>query len=101
MPEELDLDSAVPAGAAAKPPEDFVNRLYDPARDREKVRGRIAVGLTALFGILVLVLLGATIGGSLTLDDLAKLAGVLLSPVSGLLGAVTGFYYGAQSNLRS
>lgn len=34
------------------------------------------------------------------LDDIVKLAGVLLSPILTLFGAVTGFYFGGKAGQR-
>jgi uncharacterized membrane protein YeaQ/YmgE (transglycosylase-associated protein family) len=73
---------------------------YDPAADREKLRGQIAVALLALFAAIILTLLISTVAGWLSDDRIEKLAGVLISPVSGLLGAVIGFYYGEQAHAR-
>jgi len=61
------------------------------------MHGWIAIGLLALFALeigVALLLLGLRL---VTVDDLAKIAAVLLSPVVTLLGAVTGFYFGASA----
>lgn len=76
---------------------DWATRDYNPAADRERVRGYIALALAALFCVLVIVLLVAALAGWLVVENLEKLAAVLVSPVAGLLGAVVGFYYGEQS----
>lgn len=56
----------------------------------------------ALFAYLLLGLFAATLGslilllglGRLTVQDFSEVAGVVISPVVGLLGAAAGYYYG-------
>jgi hypothetical protein len=93
---EEDLD-----GAGSQNPTIVDRKPYDPAEDRERLRGYLAIGLTALFSLVVLALLASAIRGWLSDDQLEKLAGILISPVAALLGAVVGFYYGEQSRARS
>ena len=73
---------------------------YDPAKAREWVRGAIALGLTAVFILLMLFLIAMVATGYLETDRLEKIAAVLLSPLVGLLGAVLGFYYGEHARGR-
>lgn len=68
---------------------------WDPEPERERKRGQIAIGLLAL-------LAGVIVGSFLTLwfkwagtDDLLKILNVLFGSLVGLVGAVTGFYYGS------
>jgi hypothetical protein len=94
-PHDLDERNGGPTPrrrAASKP--------YDPAEDREKVRGLIAVDMTVLFAVIMVAFVAAAISGLMPADGLEKLAGLVISPVSGLLGAVAGFYYGEQSRGR-
>jgi hypothetical protein len=86
-------------GARPAPPE-------DTERTREKMRGRLAVGLVfalvALMGLtFVYLLILSRRFGSLTTDDLIALIPMvgttLLTPLVGLIGAVMGFYYGGQT----
>jgi hypothetical protein len=81
---------------------------YDPTRDREGVRSQLAIGLTLLLAVLViapfvLILVGATCDGLFPASDSCKriptvplkdLLETLLTPIIGLVGAVTGFYFG-------
>ncbi len=76
------------------PPE---TRPYDPEPEREKKRGQIAL-------ILILLLVGIVFGSFVTLsfgwvkpDALEKLLTVVFAPIVGLVGAVTGFYYGGKA----
>lgn len=88
-------------------------KAYDPSPDREKLRGIIAGTLVFTFVVLI-VLVGLT--GLLTVSlchakdacntDIAELKTVravielVLTPLVGLVGAVTGFYYGEKSVAR-
>jgi hypothetical protein len=80
--------------------------LEDTEKTREKMRGRLAVGLVfalvALMALTFLYLLILSRGfGTLTTDDLISLIPMvgttLLTPLVGLIGAVMGFYYGGQT----
>jgi hypothetical protein len=76
---------------------------YDPAKDREWARGTIALTLVGvLAGIVVFafiyVLISLFILKSFRdLDSLKTLLEILFSPVVGLVGAVTGFYFGEKT----
>lgn len=79
---------------------------YDASRDQERMRGWLAGGLLALIALIALILLFAGLGACFfgtqcaTIDDIVKLAGVLLSPILTLFGAVTGFYFGGKAGQR-
>lgn len=81
-------------------PEDFE---YDPSEDREWVRGTIALALVAvLAGMVVLafiyILISLFIMKSFRdVEALKTILEILFSPVVGLVGAVTGFYFGEKS----
>jgi len=86
-------------GLRPRPPE-------DTEKTRERMRGRLAVGLVfalvALMALTFLYLLILSRGfGRLTTDDLISLIPMvgttLLTPLVGLIGAVMGFYYGGQT----
>ncbi len=49
---------------------------------------------------MIAVVLGGLLAGRFSIEDVVKLAAVVLSPLVGLLGAVVGFYYGEQSRRR-
>jgi uncharacterized membrane protein YeaQ/YmgE (transglycosylase-associated protein family) len=70
---------------------------YDPTRDREVVRARVAYLMIGLLIGIVGAMIGGLLTGYLSADATEKVAAVILSPVVGLLGAVLGFYYGEQS----
>lgn len=70
---------------------------YDPTRDSEKMRGAIAI---VLLSILAAVILFAFIGlwtMRITIDDTRVILELLFAPLVGLVGAVTGFYYGSRA----
>jgi hypothetical protein len=96
--ETLDLSGDPPAPAAPLP---IGPQPYDPTRERERMRGYIAMSLLALLiGVIVAMLLGLATG-RLAIEALEKVAAVILSPVIGLFGAVIGFYYGEQSMIST
>jgi hypothetical protein len=77
---------------------------------REKIRGRIAMALIVTLIILVLATLGYLVWLSIGLADLTTedlitvipmVGATLLTPLVGLIGAVTGFYYGGQQALQA
>lgn len=65
-----------------------------PAKRVEKTRATLAYLLFALLATIVLTLLALLAAHKITTDELGSTAGVLISPVIGLLGAATGYYYG-------
>jgi hypothetical protein len=71
---------------------------FDPVKLREWMRAWVAIGL--LFILLVTLALPwvALAYDWLQVGDLVDLLGVLIAPVVGLVGAVTGFYYGEQKS---
>jgi len=83
-----------PLLAEERPSEDF-------EREREKQRGRLAIVLVFILLAVVLVsvwyvLTAASAPGG-QFPTIPAIIGSLLAPLVGLVGAVTGFYYGAQS----
>jgi hypothetical protein len=99
------------AGSAARltPSAPVVSRGYDPARDRENMRGRIAVRLLGLLVVtilapyaLMLVRAACLLGGPAAVcAGFPALAGnevltATITPVVALVGAATGFYFGEK-----
>lgn len=78
---------------------------YDPAEDRERVRGRIAQTLVWL--LVSIAGLSLIVGAWLALrtengiEALKIVLELILTPIVGLVGAVTGFYFGEKSGRRS
>jgi len=86
---------------------------YDPAPEREHKRGQIALRLVGLLigicaGTFVIVIAPAVcefVGGDavakcakLSISEVETVLQLLLTPVVGLVGAVTGFYFGERQS---
>lgn len=70
---------------------------YDPAEDREKVRGSIAQTLVwLLVGIVALSILSVVFYAA-ALEPVKGILDLVLAPIVGLVGAVTGFYFGEKA----
>jgi hypothetical protein len=65
-----------------------------PARAVEKTRATLAYCLFGLLAAVVGVILGLLAAGTLSPTEFDNIAGVLIAPIVGLLGAATGYYYG-------
>jgi hypothetical protein len=70
---------------------------------REQMRGRIALALVAVLVIVIIVtlimviIMVFTLGFDTSLNEALQAVGTtILTPVIGLIGAVTGFYFGGQ-----
>jgi uncharacterized membrane-anchored protein len=75
----------------------FEEKAYNPDRDRERMRGQLAVALTVTFGV---ILIGAMIfiwAGKLPPSTFPQ----LLTPLVALVGSGLGFYFGGQHTNRS
>jgi len=70
---------------------------YDPSKDREKVRGRLAAGLVGLLAILTVSALGGVLAGA-SADDIKAILEVAVPPVVALCGSAIGFYYASTSS---
>lgn len=79
---------------------------YNPEEDREKKRGTIALILVCLLagivaGAFIYVLISLFILKSFRdLDSLKTLLEIVFAPVVGLVGSVTGFYFGEKSKSK-
>ena len=99
---ELDLaasDAPEQASAAMSSPIRAVP--YDPSRDRERIRGNVAVVLVWLLVGMTVVVVGGIFFGKIVADDLAKIAAAIFSPIIVLLGVGLGFYFGENSRDRT
>lgn len=75
-------------------PVKLLRRPYDQARAHDKTRRNIAYWLLLLLTIVVTVPLIALWRNWLTVTDIDAVSTALITPVIGLVGAVTGFYFG-------
>ena len=93
-PETLDLsgDDTVAPSLAEPTTED-----YDPAPEREKLRGTLALLLVSLLIGIVLLGFVSVWFNWVAIADLKQLLELVFTPVVTLVGAVTGFYYGERS----
>ena len=89
----LDLSEEEEPGTIAR----FGATPYDPAQDREKVRGWIASALIILLIGLISILFLAILLGMVKVDDLDKIVATVLTPIMGIVGTVIGFCFGEKS----
>ena len=106
------LGGATTAGGATPPSiaSQIVEKPYDPTADRETIRGTIALALVwTLVGVITAVVLtgfvtmyachaGSTCNTeTMDLKTIRAVIELVLTPLIGLVGAVTGFYFGEKS----
>ncbi len=63
---------------------------------QEKVRGQLALGLLAIFAVVLLISLFYTLFGNIT-SEKSDLIKYLVSGLVGMMGVVIGFYYGQNT----
>ncbi len=113
--EPIDLRSEGVAEATGtepvEPEPSFASKPYDPLRARETKRGQIALllvwALVAVIAVVVVSGVSTTLwcltpddqctAKALDLTSLRVVVELVLTPLVGLVGAVTGFYFGEQS----
>lgn len=81
---EIDLD---PLGQGPPPVREGVGKRV------EQTRAQIAYLLIGLLAGITASLLALLWQHRLSVEELSSIAGVLISPIVGLLGAATGYYY--------
>lgn len=106
------LGGTTTAGATTSPAtaSQIVEKPYDPTADRETIRGTIALALVwTLVGVIGAVVVtglvtiyachsGATCNAeTMDLKTIRAVIELVLTPLIGLVGAVTGFYFGEKS----
>jgi hypothetical protein len=99
-PDELDLTVKPGEVESAAGLSRLEQKPYDPAPERERKRGLIALVLVAaLCGIIVLALTFVFVMPVTTtnIEALRSVLEIIFAPVVGLVGAVTGFYFGEKS----
>ncbi|BCX18198.1 MAG: hypothetical protein KatS3mg117_1880 [Geminicoccaceae bacterium] len=70
---------------------------FDPEPQREKLRGWIAVGLVVLFALAIAASFLSFWWLPDKTDDLKDFLPLVLTPLTSVVSAVVGFYYGAQT----
>jgi hypothetical protein len=89
QPRDVDLTESEPASGAA-----LLQAPTIPVQ-REQLRGRIALLLIALLiAMIIISFIMLWILPADRFDSLTKLLQIIFAPIIGLVGAVTGFYYG-------
>ena len=87
-----------------------IGTTQDAETARERMRGRLAIALVLTLIVVVVATFGYLLMlsrnfGELTTDDLIAVIPMvgttLLTPLVGLIGAVTGFYYGGQTAVQA
>jgi hypothetical protein len=78
------------------PPPVVPESLDEKTRGRERARAWIAKSLCYLLAATLLIIVIRSCWLLKTIKDATDLLGVILSPLIGLVGAATGFYYGGK-----
>lgn len=71
--------------------------LESIARRRERIRGYLAIGLVALFALTIAASFLLVWLFPYKLSELKDVLPLVLTPVTSVVSAVLGFYYGAQA----
>lgn len=98
-PDKVDL-AAEALSSASSPVPSFKGENTNIEHRREHMRGILALILVGLLTVTVLLALGAVMFRNYdtdTMDRIKDVLAIVLGPVVGLVGAVTGFYFGEQS----
>jgi hypothetical protein len=72
-------------------------RQYDPTRDRETIRGWLAIVLLVLITIIVIASLAALVLFQTELNTIKEWLTIVFGPLTTLFGTITGFYFGEKS----
>lgn len=93
MPDlDLTTEPQVPANAGTAPT--LATTPYDPSRDRERLRGRLAVLLLVLLALIAAGSVAAIIAGQIDSAKLKDILGGVFTPLLAVFGTITGFYFG-------
>ncbi len=75
----------------------FEEAPYDPEPEREKIRGRVTLAATLVFGaVLMTDLLAAFLASDARWARVKDAMQVVLPAISTIVGTIIGFYFGAQ-----
>jgi hypothetical protein len=109
---KLDVNRLSPASGGPRSAKDanLEAKPYDPTLDRETIRGTIAQALVwTLVGVIAVVVLAGLVtayachakdacsADAIELKTIRVVIELILTPLIGLVGAVTGFYFGEKS----
>jgi hypothetical protein len=87
LPESIDISGPLPK---------LTERKYDPGKDRERVRGALAIGLLITLGMVVVAAFVAIWTGWMSEPDVKDLLTVIFGPIVALTGSALGFYFGGK-----
>lgn len=94
---ESALDVLTAEGFSELPVYEPVVENYDPTKDRELMRGVIALSLVVLLVLIVLAPIGVVIWvPSVPFETIKSMLELILSPVVALVGSAVGFYFGGK-----
>ena len=89
VPRRLDAGPLeAPADTPKHPP-------FDPEPGRERLRGRIAAALIVLLFLVILLAFAVLLLSPRPMADLKDFLIVIVPPITSLVSAVVGFYYGS------
>lgn len=76
---------------------EYESQPYDPEPEREKLRGWIALMLVSLLvAVVVFAFMTLWFGDTAHQSNLKVLLDLIIAPIVGVVGAVTGFYFGGK-----
>ena len=90
----VDLEDPGVTVVASEPPPKL--EPYNPAKDRENVRGQLAKGLVWLLALIVVVSFAILVFAPHRSDGLRELLTIVFGPITALVGAAVGYYFGSQ-----
>ena len=93
---DLDAGSAVPSAASGA----VQLADYDPEPVRDLVRGRIALYLIGVLAAMVAASFLMLYAAPWHSDKLVTVLQIVFGPVTTLVGAATGYYFGANANAK-
>ncbi len=92
-----DLESSIqispPETVVLTPRHNVSERGYDPAKDRERWRGRLAATLVYSLIVLIAASFLGLITKTISIEDLKEFAPLFIAPLAGLVGVALGFYF--------
>jgi hypothetical protein len=71
-------------------------RAYDPSRDRERWRGRLAAALVYSLILLIAASFLGLITRTISVEELKEFAPLFIAPLAGLVGVALGYYFGRR-----
>ncbi len=91
---EAGTDAGASTAGLSLPP----TKAYDPAPEREGIRGKLAIFLLLLLmGVVLVSFASLWFLNKEGFENLKALLELLLAPIVALVGTVTGFYFGEKT----